>query len=108
MQFPISELKPGSKIKGKTAAELGNRNRPLDMIAYRKDGKDYLLLANSNRGVMKISTDNIENADKIEAPVGSGTKGQTYETIAGWTAWLNSTSSIHSTRSWCAVAKEIR
>ena len=85
VQFPISELKPGSKIKGKTVAELGNRNRPLDMIVYHKDGKDYLLLANSSRGVMKISTDNIENADKIEAPVGGGTKGQTYETIAGWT-----------------------
>jgi len=55
------------------------------MIVYRKDGKDYLLLANSSRGVMKISTDDLENADKIEAPVGGGTKGQTYETIAGWT-----------------------
>ena len=85
VQIPISELKPGSKIKGKTVAELGNRNRPLDMIVYHKDGKDYLLLANSSRGVMKISTDNIENADKIEAPVGGGTKGQAYETIAGWT-----------------------
>jgi len=85
VQFPISELKPGAKIKGKTVAELGNRNRPLDMIVYRKDGKDYLLLANSSRGVMKISTDDLENADKIEAPVGGGTKGQTYETIAGWT-----------------------
>ena len=86
VQFPIRELKPGAKIKGKTVAELGNRNRPLDMIVYHKDGKEYLLLANSSRGVMKISTDNIENAQKIEAPVGGGgTKGQTYETIAGWT-----------------------
>ena len=85
VQFPISELKPGSKIKGKTVAELGNRNRPLDMIVYQKNGKDYLLLANSSRGVMKISTDNIEHAEKIESPVGDGTKGQSYETIASWT-----------------------
>ena len=41
-------------VKGTTIAELGNRNRPLDMIAYQKDGKDYLLLANNSRGVMKI------------------------------------------------------
>jgi len=86
VQFPISELKPGAKIKGKTIAELGNRNRPLDMIVYQKDGKDYILMANSSRGIMKISTDKIENAEKIEAPVGGGgTKGQTYETIAAWT-----------------------
>lgn len=86
VQFPIDDLKPGAKIKGKTVAELGNRNRPLDMIVYHKDGKDYLLLANSSRGVMKISTDNIEKAEKIESPVGGGgTRGQTYETISSWT-----------------------
>ncbi|MCI0366110.1 MAG: hypothetical protein L0219_19800, partial [Phycisphaerales bacterium] len=51
VQFPLKDLKPGAKIKGKTIAELGNRNRPLDMIVYQKDGKDYLLLANSSRGI---------------------------------------------------------
>jgi len=43
-KLPMSDLKPGAKVKGKTVAELGNRNRPLDMIVYQKDGKDYLLL----------------------------------------------------------------
>jgi hypothetical protein len=85
VQFPIKALSPGAKIKGKTVAELGNRNRPLDMIVYQKDSKNYLLLANNSRGVMKISTDRIENAEKIESPVsGGGTKGQTYETIESW------------------------
>jgi hypothetical protein len=85
VQFPITDLKPGAKIKGKTVAELGNRNRPLDMIVYQKDGKDFLLLANSSRGVMKISTDNIENAESITKPVpDGGKKGQPYETIEGW------------------------
>src|SRR5262249_36287382 len=41
VQIPLSALKPGAKVKGKTVAELGNRNRPLDMIVYQKDGKDY-------------------------------------------------------------------
>ena len=85
VQFPLSELKPGAKIKGKTIAELGNRNRPLDMIVYQKDGKDYLLLANSSRGIMKISTDNIEKADNITDPVRDGGKrGLGYETIEAW------------------------
>jgi hypothetical protein len=85
VQFPIKELAPGAKIKGKTVAELGNRNRPIDMIVYKKGGKDYLLLANSSRGVMKISTDKLEGAEKIESPVRDVTKGQGYETIANWT-----------------------
>src|SRR6185369_13475007 len=77
VQFPISALQPGAKLKGKTIAELGNRNRPLDMIVYTKDGKDFLLLANSSRGIMKISTDNIESAGSITAPVpDGGKKGQ--------------------------------
>jgi len=85
VQFPIKELKPGAKIKGKTVAELGNRNRPLDMIVYQKDGKDYLLLANSSRGIMKISTDQIENAENITSRVPDGNKkGQPYETIESW------------------------
>ena len=85
VQFPLSDLKPGAKVKGKTIAELGNRNRPLDMIVYEKDGKDYLLLANNSRGIMKISTDKIENAEKIESPVsGGGKKGLEYETVEEW------------------------
>ena len=77
VQFPISDLKPGAKIKGKTVAELGNRNRPLDMIVYQKDGKDYLLLANSSRGIMKISTDQIEKVEGIVAPVPDGGQKRT-------------------------------
>jgi hypothetical protein len=83
VQFPIRELKPGAKIKGKTVAELGNRNRPLDMISYQKDGKQYLLLANNSRGVMKISTEKIVDIEGITEPV-SNTKGLGYETIEAW------------------------
>jgi hypothetical protein len=85
VQFPIKDLTPGAKIKGKTIAELGNKNKPIDMIVYQKDGKDYLLLANSSRGVMKISTDHIEQMENISAPVpDGGKKGLPYETVA-WT-----------------------
>ena len=84
VQLPMSDLKPGAKVKGKTIVELGNRNRPLDMIVYQKDGKDYILLANSSRGMMKISTDQIEKAESIAAPV-SGKKGLPYQTIENWT-----------------------
>ena len=84
VQFPVSQLKPGGKLMGKTIAELGNRNRPLDMIVYERDGKRYLLMANSSRGVMKITTENIAGAESITAPV-PDKKGLTYETIEAWT-----------------------
>ncbi len=53
--FPMSELTSGVHVKGRTVAELGNGNTPLDMITMEKDGETYLLMANSNRAVMKIS-----------------------------------------------------
>jgi hypothetical protein len=83
VQFPVSDLKPGAKIKGKTVAELGNRNRPIDMIVYQKGGKDYLLLANSSRGIMKINAEEIAGAEGITQHV-ADKKGVTYQTIEGW------------------------
>jgi hypothetical protein len=82
VRFPINSLKSSEKTRGTTVAELGNRNKPLDMIAYKKDGKDYLLMSNSARGVMKISTENISRTDGLTEPVRDGkTAGQPYETI---------------------------
>lgn len=80
VRFPINGLKAGEKVKGVTIAELGNQNRPLDMFVYNKGGKDYILMANSARGVMKITTENIDKVQGITERVG-GTAGLTYETI---------------------------
>jgi hypothetical protein len=81
VQFALDELKPGAKITGKTIAEFGNRNRPLDLIVYKKDGKDYLLMANSARGVLKVAAEQISAAAAITEKV-DGTKGLTFEKIA--------------------------
>ncbi|MBX9792522.1 MAG: hypothetical protein K2Y37_26775 [Pirellulales bacterium] len=83
VRFPISALEAGNKVRGTTVAELGNRNRPLDMIVYEKNGQRYILMANSARGVMKISLANVRENPGLTEPVrGGGTAGQTYETIA--------------------------
>lgn len=85
VKFPVSSIAAGNSTKGTTIAELGNRNQPLDMIAYKKGGQDFLLLANSARGVMKISTDDLDKAVSIDSPVqGGGTAGQAFETLADW------------------------
>jgi hypothetical protein len=82
--FPVAELEPGAKVVGKTIAELGNRNRPLDMIVYQKDGGEFILMSNSSRGVMKMSTRGIEAYDPITEEV-EDTRGLGYETIESLT-----------------------
>ena len=53
------------------------------MTIYQKDGKDYILLSNTNRGVMKIPTEGIPSAEPITNPVkGGGPSGLKYETIS--------------------------
>jgi len=78
--IPVSELKPGNKVKGKTIAELGNRNRPLDMIVYKKDGKEFILMANSSRGVMKLPAEKLDSYAAITAHTEK--EGVPYETLA--------------------------
>ena len=79
VKFPIGKLEPGTKVVGTTIAELGNRNRPLDMIAYEKDGEQSVLLANSSRGVMKISTETMATQEGITER--TDITGVPYETI---------------------------
>lgn len=81
VRFPLDSLK-GAKVLGTTIAEFGAGNRPLDMILYKKDGKEFLLMSNSSRGVMKIPTADFGTASAITAKVSAETAGIQYETIA--------------------------
>jgi hypothetical protein len=85
VKFPVSSLAPGAKVMGTTIAELGNRNRPTDMIVYKKDGKDYLLIANTSRGVMKVATDGFATAPGITTRVATETGGVGFQPVAGLT-----------------------
>ena len=83
--FSMSALEAGGKVRGTTIAELGNMNRPLDMVVYQKDGRDFVLLSNNSRGVMKIPADAFGAAAPITAPVAAMRAGVRYETIASMT-----------------------
>jgi hypothetical protein len=79
--IPMGDLQSGAKVKGATIAELGAGNRPIDMIAYKKDNHEYILMANSARGVMKVSTDHLETYKPITAP--SDIAGVPYQSVDG-------------------------
>ncbi|MFT4541132.1 MAG: hypothetical protein ACI841_001793 [Planctomycetota bacterium] len=78
--FPVKALQADAKLRGKTVAELGNRNTPLDMVLYKKDGADFLLIANTSRGVMKVSTAGLAKQAEITTRI-SDKAGLKYETI---------------------------
>ena len=82
VKFPVSSLAPGADVRGVTIAELGNGNRPLDMVVYQKAGQDFLLMSNNRRGVMKIPTAGLGDAPAItDAVPDGGTAGVAHEQI---------------------------
>jgi hypothetical protein len=84
VKFSLDSLTGTQKVVGTTIAELGAGNRPIDMLVYTKDGRDYLLMSNTRRGVMKIATDGFAAASPITSRIG-GTAGVPFETIAALT-----------------------
>lgn len=81
--FPMDELKGGTHVKGRTVAELGAGNAPLDMITFQRDGKPYFLMSNSNRPVMRIDYNAIINyKSELTAPVkGYGAEGLPFTSL---------------------------
>lgn len=43
VKYPLDSLKQGALVTGVSVIELGSGNRPLDMLLYEKDGKQYVL-----------------------------------------------------------------
>ncbi|HTF17819.1 MAG TPA: hypothetical protein VK658_07090 [Chryseolinea sp.] len=74
-KFPLTDVRSSDQLRGVTVAELGGGNRPLDMISFKDDGVDYMLIANSDRTLMQISS---EDLDKEEGVVKGGTRVMPY------------------------------
>lgn len=73
--FPVDDLKQGAQVRGRTIAELGSGNYPLDMVAYQKEGKDYIFILNSQRGPMRVAAEQLASTDvniTQQAPAYSG------------------------------------
>ena len=83
VKFRLRDLKPGAQIQGATIAELGRHNSPLDMIAYHKEGHDYLLVANTARGVLKLSADNLARYPAITAATYSDQQELPIQKVSG-------------------------
>jgi len=79
--FPIDELKGTNHVKGRTIAELGNRNTPLDMISINKDGKSYVLMANTSYSTMKFDFNSIKTTKESLTEKVKGTDGVAFESL---------------------------
>jgi hypothetical protein len=68
--FSAADLEDGKHVKGRTLGEFGSGNYPLDMVVYTKEGKDRLLIANSQLPLMIVKPEDIESfeGELLEEP----------------------------------------
>jgi len=81
--FPTKDLAEGKHVKGKTIAELGFGNYPLDMLAYRHDDTDYVLIVNSMRGLMRVKAADLHKPIEPIVTEAKPGEGIPFETVRG-------------------------
>ena len=81
--FPVEGLKDGTHVKGKTVAELGAGNTPLDIVSFEKEDNRFILVANTNRTLMLIDADELDGAQSLTEPLTKsfGTAGVGYTAL---------------------------
>jgi hypothetical protein len=85
VKIPMSDLKPGAEVKGVTIADLGSGNQPLDMVPYKKHGHEYILIANTSFGVVKLHADTLGTDKPIDSPTVVNVAGAPYDKITALT-----------------------
>ena len=68
VHFSLKDLKSGVQLKGRTVAELGAGNTPIDMVSYVLDGEEYLLVSNARHPLMKIASTDVDGQEPLTQP----------------------------------------
>ncbi len=66
--FSVDHLSDGTHVVGKTIAELGAGNRPLDIVPYEWNGRANVLVANSRHPLMRMDPGLFADAKSLTNP----------------------------------------
>jgi hypothetical protein len=86
VSIPVDDLQPGAHIKSKTLAEFGSGNIPVDIIRYQGKDKEYLMLSNNSKPLIRIDPDKIAKQKKgltKPMPEGQYTIGLPHDVLSG-------------------------
>ncbi|MBM3946660.1 MAG: hypothetical protein FJ315_04580 [SAR202 cluster bacterium] len=68
VQFSIKDAKSKTHLKGKTVAELGAGNTPLDMVSFKQKGQEFLLVSNARHPLMKLACKDLDRQQALTQP----------------------------------------
>lgn len=79
--FPLGDLQPGAHLRGRTVAEMGSGNTPIDMITLQNGNESVLLMANTAKPVAQVQYKDIAAFEGTLTEKVSGTAGTSFVTI---------------------------
>ena len=68
VHFSLNDLRAGTQLKGRTVADFGGGSTPFDIVAYQRDGEEYLLVSNSSYPLMKMARRDIDRQGPLTVP----------------------------------------
>lgn len=68
VHFSLGELKSGTQAKGRTVADLGAMNTPIDIVAYQRGGEEYVLVSNTRHPLLKMACADIDRQEPLTHP----------------------------------------
>ena len=66
--FAVSDMVPGKHVVGRTVAELGAGNTPTDLVPFKRDGKDVIMVVNNRRPLMRINASDVATGEALKTP----------------------------------------
>ena len=64
VSIPVASIQKGKHVKSKTLAEFGFGNMPIDIIHFKKKGKDRILMSNTSKALIRINAEDIPKQKK--------------------------------------------
>ena len=68
VQFTLADFDTEKHVMGKTVAELGSHNHPIDLVSYEHDGGEYLLVCNDRHPLFKVACKDIDVQGPLTEP----------------------------------------
>jgi hypothetical protein len=82
--FPVDALQDKKHVRGRTIGEFGSGNYPLDMVLVKNEGREKLVIANSNLPLMVVDPRDVEAFEgELTSKPASYTAGVRYESRSG-------------------------
>jgi hypothetical protein len=68
VHFGIADVLEANRVVGRTVADLGFMNTPLDMVSYCHNDEEYLLVANTRHPLIRIACRDIDAQQPLTTP----------------------------------------